>query len=82
MSASDALIVARRAAMLSSAAHISIISMICFFVLRTMKMPRRGSVRRKPSCSRSVIASRIGVRDTPSACDSWRSSRRISSGCA
>ena len=51
--------------MLSSAAHISIISMICFLVLRTMKMPRRGSVRRKPSCSSSVIASRIGVRDTP-----------------
>ena len=68
--------------MLSSAAHISIISMICFFVLRTMKMPRRGTVRRKPSCSSSVIASRIGVRDTPSACDSCRSSRRISSRCA
>ena len=55
--------------MLSSAAHISIISMICFLVLRTMKTPRRGTVRRKPSCSSSVIASRIGVRDTPSA---WR----------
>ena len=48
--------------------------------LRTV--PRRGTVRRKPSCSSSVIASRIGVRDTPSACDSCRSSRRISSGCA
>ena len=82
ISSSDALSVASRAAMLSSAAHISIISMICFFVLRTMKMPRRGTVRRKPSCSSSVIASRIGVRDTPSACDSWRSSRRISSSCA
>ncbi len=68
--------------MLSIAAHISIISMICFLVLRTMKMPRRGSVRRKPSCSSSVIASRIGVRDTPSACESCFSSRRISSGCA
>ena len=62
MSSSDALSVASRAAMLSSAAHISIISMICFLVLRTMKMPRRGTVRRKPSCSSSVIASRIGVR--------------------
>ena len=47
--------------MLSSAAHISIISTICFLVLRTMKTPRRGTVRRKPSCSSSVIASRIGV---------------------
>ena len=67
MSSSDACSVASRAAMLSSAAHISIISMICFFVLRTMKPPRRGTVRRKPSCSSSVIASRIGVRETPSA---------------
>ena len=69
MSSSEAFSVASRAAMLSSAAHISIISMICFLVLRTMKMPRRGTVRRKPSCSSSVIASRIGVRETPSA---WR----------
>ena len=67
MSASDACSVASRAAMLSSAAHISIISMICFFVLRTMNPPRRGTVRRKPSCSSSDIASRIGVRETPSA---------------
>ncbi len=65
--------------MLSSAAHTSIISMICFFVLRTMKPPRRGTVRRNPSCSRSDIASRIGVRETPSAWLNWRSSRRISS---
>ena len=53
--------------MLSSAAHISIISTICFLVLRMMKTPRRGTVRRNPSCSSSVIASRIGVRLTPSA---------------
>ena len=33
--------------------------------LRTV--PRRGTVRRNPSCSSSVIASRIGVRLTPSA---------------
>ena len=81
MSASDAFTVASRAAMLSSAAHISIISTICFFVLRTMNTPRRGTVRRKPSCSSTVIASRIGVRDTPSDSDSWRSSSRISCGC-
>ena len=48
--------------------------------LRTL--PRRGRVRRKPSCSSSVIASRIGVRLTPNACESWRSSSRISVGCA
>ena len=45
--------------------------------LRTV--PRRGTVRRNPSCSSSVIASRIGVRETPRARLSWRSSRRISS---
>ena len=32
-------------------------------------MPRRGRVRTKPSCSSSVIASRIGVRLTPSPSD-------------
>ena len=47
--------------------------------LRTV--PRRGIERTKPSCSRRVSASRIGVRLTPRSCDSWRSSRRISSGC-
>ena len=40
------------------------------FVLRTTKMPRRGRVRTKPSCSSNVIASRIGVRLTPSPSDS------------
>ena len=79
ISSSEALSVASLAAMLSIAAHISIISMICFLVLRTMNTPRRGKVRRNPSCSSSVIASRIGVRLTPSAYDSWRSSSRISS---
>ncbi len=37
---------------------------------------------REASCSSSVIASRIGVRLTPSSCDSCRSSRRISCGWA
>ena len=80
MLVSVAFTVASRAAMLSIAAHISIISMIWRFVLRMMKMPRRGTVRRNPSCSSSVIASRIGVRDTPSDRESWRSSRRSSCG--
>ena len=31
------------------------------------RLKRRGTVRRNPSCSSSVIASRIGVRLTPSA---------------
>jgi hypothetical protein len=64
--------------MLSSAAQTVIISTTSFFVLRTTKMPRRGTDRTKPSCSSSVMASRIGVRLTPRSSDSWRSSRRIS----
>jgi hypothetical protein len=67
MLSSDAFTVASLAAMLSSAAQTSMISMISFFVFLTMKTPRRGTVRRKPSCWSSVIASRIGVRLTPSA---------------
>ena len=45
MLSSDALIVASLAAMLSSAAQTSMISMICFLVFLTMNTPRRGSVR-------------------------------------
>ena len=41
-------------------------------------LPRRGRVRTKPSCSSKVIASRIGVRLTPSPSESRRSSSRIS----
>ena len=76
ISASGACSVARRADMLSSAAHIWIISMISRLDLRMMKMPRRGTVRMKPSCSRIDSASRIGVRLTPSAVISSRSSSR------
>ncbi len=62
--------------MLSSAAHTWIISMISRLDLRTMKMPRRGTVLTKPSCSRMDSASRTGVRLTPSALTSSRSSSR------
>ena len=54
-----------RAAMLSSAAQARIISTISRFVWRTTRMPRRGTVRTKPSCESIAIASRIGVRETP-----------------
>ena len=64
----------------SRAAQTVIISMISALVLRTTKMPRRGMERMKPSCSSSAMASRTGVRLTPSASQSWRSSRRISLG--
>jgi len=49
----------------SSAAHISIISMICSWSCARLKTPRRGMVRRKTFLLSSDIASRIGVRLTP-----------------
>ena len=69
-----------RADMLSSAAQTAIISRMSAFVFFTTKMPRRGLERTKPSCSRSVIASRTGVRLMARSCDRRRSSKRISSG--
>jgi hypothetical protein len=64
MLSSDALIVASLAAMLSSAAQTSMISMNLFLGFLTMKMPRRGTVRRKPSCSseRHRLADRLADR--------------------
>ena len=66
--------------MLSSAAQAWIISMISRLVLRTTWMPRRGTVRTKPSRSSIATASRIGVRLTPRRSDSSRSSSLIGSG--
>ncbi len=68
ISASLARVAARRAAMLSIAAQTVIISTISRFDLRTTWMPRRGTERTKPSCSRTDSASRIGVRLTPRSC--------------
>ncbi len=65
--------------MLSSAAQAWIISTISRLVLRTTRMPRRGTVRTNPSCSSIATASRIGVRLTPSFSDSSRSSSMIGS---
>ena len=50
--------------------------MISRLDFRTMKIPRRGTVLTKPSCSRIDSASRTGVRLTPSACINSRSSSR------
>src|ERR1039458_7310364 len=47
-------------------------------IVEDRKRPRRGTVRRNPSCSRIESASRTGVRLTPRAFISWRSSRRNS----
>src|SRR5579872_1706690 len=61
MSFLRAVVVIRRAAMLSSAAQARIMSTISPLVRRTTTMPRRGTVLTKPSCSSIAIASRIGV---------------------
>ncbi len=71
-----------RAAMLSSAAQAWIISTISRLVFLTTRMPRRGTVRRNPSCSSIATASRIGVRLTPSLSDNSRSSSMIGLGGA
>ena len=54
-----AAVAASRAAMLSSAAQTVIMSRISALVLRTMKIPRLGAMRTRPSCSswaRGVLA--------------------------